>query len=343
MNRGLDGRPDLRRGAEEPVRRGESLQGLVGTLEVVVLDEQGHAPLTVVEVGEHRAGQELLPQGLPEPLDLAAGLRMMRPALHVLDALALKLFLEPRHATPGGVLPALIGQDLPRGAVLGDSPGQGLHHEFAPLMVSYDEAHQIPGVVIEERGHVYPLMLPKQEREQVRLPELIGLGSLEAFGLGLGLGLSPRLLLRQALGLEHPPDCRLGRPDAEEPAHHIPDPAAPGGRVLRLHRQDRPPTWVVRRPLAALGQCRGQQCLLPAASIAGHPGGRRRIGHPELLCHLARVQPFIHRCPRHRKPKLSGPGAPRLAAAIFLLCLVRPRHMSPPKARPCQATSEDKC
>lgn len=148
LDRCLDGISDLGSRTEEPVRRGEPFQGLVGTLEVVVLDEQGDAPLAVVEVGEHRAREELVPQGLPEALDLAAGLRMVRAALHMLDALASELLLEPRHAPPGRVLPALVGQDLPRRAVLGDTPGQGLHHEFAPLVVGHDEAHQIAGVVV---------------------------------------------------------------------------------------------------------------------------------------------------------------------------------------------------
>lgn len=60
----------------------------MGTLEVVVLHEQLHAPLAIVEVGKHRARQELLPDRLPKALDLAAGLRMVRPALDVLDAVA---------------------------------------------------------------------------------------------------------------------------------------------------------------------------------------------------------------------------------------------------------------
>lgn len=145
---GFDGRPDLGGRTEEAVCRGESFQGLVRPLEVVVLDEQGDPPSAVVEVGEHRAREELLPQGLPEALDLAAGLRVVRAALHMLDALAPEFLLEPRHAPPSGVLPALVGEDLPRCAVVGDTPGQGLHHEFAPLVVGHDEAHEVAGVVV---------------------------------------------------------------------------------------------------------------------------------------------------------------------------------------------------
>ena len=117
----LDRRSDLRRRPEEPVRGRESVECLVRTLKVVVLDEQAHPALAVLEVGEHRAGEQLLPQRLPEPLDLPAGLRMMRAALHMLDAVALQLRLELGRTTPGGVLAALVGEDLPRRAVLGDA------------------------------------------------------------------------------------------------------------------------------------------------------------------------------------------------------------------------------
>jgi hypothetical protein len=110
----LDRRSYGRGGSEEPVGRGEPCQCLVRPVEVVVLDEQVHPPLTVLEVGEHRAREQLLPQRLPEPLDLPAGLRMVRPALHVLDAVTLQFRLELGAAAPGRVLPALIGQDLSR-------------------------------------------------------------------------------------------------------------------------------------------------------------------------------------------------------------------------------------
>src|SRR6202007_2053800 len=78
----LDARTPLTRGAKEPVGGGEPFEPLMRTLEVVVLDIERHSALAVLEVGEHRAREQLLPQRLPEPLDLAAGLRMMRPALH---------------------------------------------------------------------------------------------------------------------------------------------------------------------------------------------------------------------------------------------------------------------
>jgi hypothetical protein len=117
----LDARAHRTRRAEEPVGGGQTFQPLMRTLEVVVLDEQAHSALAVLEVGEHRPREQLLPQGLPEPLDLPAGLRVMRAALHMSDALALQLRFELGAPSPGGVLAALVGQDLPRRPVLCDA------------------------------------------------------------------------------------------------------------------------------------------------------------------------------------------------------------------------------
>jgi hypothetical protein len=139
----LDARPHLGSRTEEAVCGGQSLQALVRALEVVVLDKKRNPPLAVLEVGEHRAREQLLPQRLPEPLDLAAGLRMMRSALHMRDAVALQLRFELGRATPGGVLPSLIGEDLPRRAVLCDAARQCLQHQHAPLVMRHRQAHKV--------------------------------------------------------------------------------------------------------------------------------------------------------------------------------------------------------
>jgi len=65
----LDRRTHLGRGTEEAVSRSEALQGLVRALEVVVLHEQQHPPLAVLEVGEHRAREQFLPQRLSTELE----------------------------------------------------------------------------------------------------------------------------------------------------------------------------------------------------------------------------------------------------------------------------------
>jgi hypothetical protein len=186
-HRRLDRRAHLGRGAEEPIGRGEALEPLVRTLEVVVLQEQPRATLAILEVGEHGAREELLPHRLPEALDLAAGLRVVRTALDVADALAMQLLFEPGRAAPGGVLAPLVGEDLARDPVVGDRARQRLQHERTLLVVRHREAHDVARVIVQERGDIHPLVPAQQEREEVRLPELIGLGTLEASVLGPGL------------------------------------------------------------------------------------------------------------------------------------------------------------
>jgi hypothetical protein len=113
-----------------------------------MLHEQPHAPLTVLEVCEHGARKELLPQCLPEPLDLPARLRMMRPALHVHDPVATQLRFELRRAAPSSVLPTLIGQNLARRPVVGNPPSECLKYQGAALMMSQSETDKVTGVIV---------------------------------------------------------------------------------------------------------------------------------------------------------------------------------------------------
>lgn len=170
LNLRLDARAHRTRRAEEPVGGREAFQSLMRALEVVVLDKERHPPLAVLEVGEHRAREQLLPQGLPEPLDLPAGLRMMRTTLHMHDPMTLQLRLELRRSAPSGVLASLVGQDLPRRSILCDAARERLQHQYASLVMGHRKAHQVAGVIVQERGHIDALMPPQQERKEVRLP-----------------------------------------------------------------------------------------------------------------------------------------------------------------------------
>jgi hypothetical protein len=107
----------------------------------------------------------------------------MRPALHVRDAVALKLRLELRAPPPGGVLPALVGEDLPRRPVVCDAARERFEHQHASLVMRHRQAHQIPGVIVQERRHIDPLVPPQKERKEVRLPQLVRLRPLEVLDL----------------------------------------------------------------------------------------------------------------------------------------------------------------
>jgi hypothetical protein len=193
-----------RRGrTKEPIRRRESLQCLMGALEVVVLHEQLHAALAILEVGKHRARQKLLPHRLPKALDLAAGLRMVWAALDVLDPVPTQLRLELRRAAPGRVLPSLVGENLPRRTVLRNAAGEGLQHQRAALVVRHREAHEVARVIIEKRRDIDPFVPAQQKRKKIRLPQLVRLGALEALRRRLRPWLRRRATLAYAFGLQH--------------------------------------------------------------------------------------------------------------------------------------------
>jgi hypothetical protein len=158
-HRRLNRRAHRRGGTKEAVRRRHAFERLVRTLEVVMLYEQPHAALTILEVRKHGAREELLPHRLPEPLDLPASLRMMGSALDVRDPVAMQLRLELRGAAPRRVLPTLIGENLARRSVVCNPARQRLEHQCAPLVMRQRQADQISRVIIQERRHVQSLVL----------------------------------------------------------------------------------------------------------------------------------------------------------------------------------------
>jgi hypothetical protein len=189
----LDCLAHLRRRTEESIRRHLATNPLMRATEVVGLDEEAHSPLAVRVVREYRPRQKLFPQRLPEPLDLAERLGVVRAALQVLDTLTPKLLRKFRLPSPRHVLATLVRQHLARRSVLRDPTSQRLHHQRRALMVRHHQRHQVPRVVVHEGRHVQPLVPSQQKREYVRLPQLVRLRSLKRLRL--------RLLL--SYGLRH--------------------------------------------------------------------------------------------------------------------------------------------
>ena len=362
-HRRFDRGPDLGRRAEEAICRGQAFDRLVRTLEVVVLNEQRRSALAVVEVRKHRAREELLPHRLPEALDLAAGLRVMRAALDVAYAMAAKLFLKPSLAPPSGVLAPLVGEDLARGAVLGNPAGKCLQHQRAPLVVRHHQAHQIARMVIEERRDVHPLVLPQQEGKEIRLPQLIGLRALEAPRRGLEPRLRRRALLRKPLLLKHPAHGRVGSPNAEEAAHHVTNPAASGlrlgllrcnhrlaARIALRHRRavthrgvrflregrTRTPLWITAR-LAPTAPRRLLQRRSTPCPVLLRPLTNRGVRNPQLTRHLMCRDPFVHHHRSSRHHHVLRPRRARLPAFSVLRFRV---HSFAPFGLPRQPKSE---
>ena len=91
----------------------------------------------------------------------------MRTALDVFYAVTLELRFELRRAAPGGVLPTLIGQDLPRRSVLGDPARECFENQHASLVVRHRNAYEVAGVIVQEGRHIDAFMAPQQERKKI--------------------------------------------------------------------------------------------------------------------------------------------------------------------------------
>jgi hypothetical protein len=162
----------LRRCLEEAIRRHQTVERLMRTLKVVRLNEQADPLLAIGEVVEHRARQELVPERLPEPLDLPERHRVLWSALDVLDAMLLQRGFEIRRPAPRCVLTTVVREQLLGRAVFRDAALECLHHELALLMMRDDVRDHEARVIVHEADEVEALMLAQQEREDVRLPHL---------------------------------------------------------------------------------------------------------------------------------------------------------------------------
>lgn len=199
----------LRRRTEVPVCGHQPLDALVRPAKIIAVNEESHSSHAVVEVGEHGAAQEFLPQRAPEALHLAQCLRVVGPTLDVLDVLPAQLGLELRLPSPCRVLTAVVRQHLARCAEGRDASLERLHHQRRALMVRDCVADDEAAVVVHEDCHVQPLMPSQQEGEDVRLPELVWLGPLEARVRPRRLLDFRRSRLQQSLFVQNPPHRRL--------------------------------------------------------------------------------------------------------------------------------------
>lgn len=263
-------------------------------LEVVALDEERDALVAVGEVGKHRPRQKLVPERLPESLHLAHRLRMLRPALHVTDPVQPKLLLEVRLAAPRRVLPTLIRQHLLRLAVRRDSALEGLHHQLRLLMVREVMRHDEARVVVHESGQVQPLVTTQQEREDVRLPELIRLCAFEPTRWMLARSRHFAWLDEPRL-VQDPPHLGLRHAERFEARQRISNPSRPvlrmclsvrhHCRALRFSRDRRPCSR------CSLGRCPPFRLLLP---VHPHPLAHRGRAQPERAADRRPCCPLVH-------------------------------------------------
>jgi len=177
----LDRLAQRRLDLEEAIGRAQSADALVGTLVVVMLDPEANAIPCILETGELRAREELLPERLPKALDLAQRHRVLRTRLEVRHAILLKLRFETRSAAPRSVLPAIVGEHLLGRFELRDGLPINFDHRLRRWAAKQIRTHDEARVIIQERDHV-GVASAEPEREDVRLPHLIGRGPLEEPG-----------------------------------------------------------------------------------------------------------------------------------------------------------------
>ena len=204
LHRGLDRRAHLRGGTEESVGRDEAVDALVRAVKVVAIDEEAQPTLAVREIDEDGAREKLVPQRLPEALHFPQRLRMLRAALDVSDSLPLELGFELRLPPPGGVLATVVRQCLARHSEGCQPTLEGFHHQLRLLPVGDCVPDDKAAAVVHEDADVQPLVAPEQKGEDVRLPQLIRRGSLEASRQRVGLLDLGRPGFQQPLFVENP-------------------------------------------------------------------------------------------------------------------------------------------
>jgi hypothetical protein len=261
-DRALDLGADMRRGLEEAICGDQAVERLVRPLEVVVADVVRESVLRVLHVREHRAAQKLVPQRLPEALDLAERLRMLRPTTDVLDAHARERFFELGLAAPHRVLTSVVGQHLGGLTVRGDTALEGLHHQRRLLMVRERVPDDETAVVVHEHADVQALRAPQPEREDVGLPQLIRRRTLEPTRPVLAIRSRRRRLDHPGL-VQDPPHLLLAHAERLEARHHVSNASRPPRLVLLFELDD----LLAHRP--CLQRTQARLTRLPSFGLEG--------------------------------------------------------------------------
>jgi hypothetical protein len=154
----------------EPVSWTSTPDPLVWSLVVVVGDPVGNALRGIGKGGEEGFGYELLPDGLPEPLDLPEGHGMAWCTPDVADALPLEHLLKPCLPPPGSKLPPVVREDLPGGSPLADGSLDYLQHRVSRLLPEQPMAHDIAGVIVDDAHQVDGIHPFELEGEDIDLP-----------------------------------------------------------------------------------------------------------------------------------------------------------------------------
>jgi hypothetical protein len=138
---------------------------------VVVIGNPISQPLACIrERGKKGFLQELLPERLPEPLDLAQCHRMLRCTSNVADPLPLEYLLEPCLTAPGSKLSAVVRQDLPRGSPLAYGSLDHFQDGLRRLLPEQPVPHDVAGVIVDDPHQVDRIHPLELEGKDIYLP-----------------------------------------------------------------------------------------------------------------------------------------------------------------------------
>jgi hypothetical protein len=307
---------------EEPIGRTETLDALVGPLVVVIFDPEFDPLPGRFEALELGADQEVLPEALPEPFDLAQGHRMMGPTLEVGDAVLFELGFKAAGAAPGGVLAAVVGEHLLGRRELADGDpidfDDGRRRGAAEQIGAHDEAR----VIIQE-GDQIRIATAQPEGEDVRLPHLVGRGPLEEAGAG-EVAFPGRWRRRHQACLMQAGSDGLGTAGQPEPAaQQLRNAFDPKGRILGFEFQDL--LGHCRRQLGGSGQPLPRlQAGFPGQPVLVQPEAKDALAHAQLLTHQPLAEALLQMQFDGAEPQLG-----RISLARFFSAASPPRGAVP--------------
>jgi hypothetical protein len=126
----------------EPVGRGRGIDPLMRTLMIIIVYPRIDSLTRIGKRCELRFIQELPPDRLPEPLDLAQRHRVVRGTANVTDPLLFEHPLEARLAPPRNELAPVVAEDFPRCTPLPDRSFEHLEHGICTLLAEQPPAYQ---------------------------------------------------------------------------------------------------------------------------------------------------------------------------------------------------------
>ena len=269
LNALFDSLAQLRLDLEEAVGGAQSFDALVGPLVVVMFDPELDAFPRRLEAVELGADEEVLPDGGPEAFHLAEGHWMMRAGFDVRHPILLEFRFEAAGAAPTGVLAAVVGEHLLGRLELARRHAIDFDHRLRRGAAEQVRAHDEPRVIIHE-GDEIRVTSAQSEREDVRLPHLVGRGPFKETGPG-DITLFTGWTIPHEIGFMQPLANGLRTGRQEEPAaQHLRDAFDAEGGILPLEFED------------LVGDRRGQPVL-----------SRARLGglQPRLPIRPERFQP----------------------------------------------------